>query len=82
MAIVKQGMSDWPDNDRKMTSHSNFKLKFSEKFSDVGRGFFVQFVLIWEVWLPGVIIYLKILKEGTSHWPSNDGKMTLHSNFK
>ena len=31
MAIVKQEMSDWPGNDEKMTSYSNFKVKFSEK---------------------------------------------------
>ena len=30
MAIVKQEMSDWPGNDEKMMSYSNFKLKFSE----------------------------------------------------
>ena len=31
MAIAKQEMSDWPGNDEKMTSYSNFKGKFSEK---------------------------------------------------
>ena len=32
-------MSDWPGNDRKMTSHSNFKLRFSESYLDLVRGF-------------------------------------------
>ena len=32
-------MSDWPWNDGKMTSHSNFKLRFSEKILDMVRGF-------------------------------------------
>ena len=30
MAIVKQGMSDWPGNDGKITSHSNLKLSVSK----------------------------------------------------
>ena len=37
--IVMQGMSDWVGNDRKMTSHNNFKLKCSKGFLDLGRGF-------------------------------------------
>ena len=41
-----QGMSDWLGNDRKMTSHNNFKLKCSKGFLDVGRGFLFQFVLL------------------------------------
>ena len=41
--IVKLGMSVWPENDRKMTSHSNFKLRFSEKPLDVVRRFLFQF---------------------------------------
>ena len=44
--MVKQGMSDWPANDGKMTSHNNFELRFSEKFFDQGRGFLFQFGLI------------------------------------
>ena len=39
-------MSDWPGNDRKMTSHSNFKLRFSERPLDEVRGFLFQFVVI------------------------------------
>lgn len=26
--ILKHGMKDWPDKDRKMMLHSNFKLSF------------------------------------------------------
>ena len=84
MTVIKQGMSNWPGNGRKVTSHNNFKLRFSERSLDVVRGFLFQFGLIWKVWLPEVIIYLKIgiLKEGTPHWLSNDGKMTSHSKVK
>ena len=39
MAIVKQGMSDWPGNDEKMTSQSNVKLRSSERALDLIRGF-------------------------------------------
>ena len=39
MAIVKQGISDWSGNDGKMTSHSDFKLKLSESYLDLNRGF-------------------------------------------
>ena len=47
MVIVKQGMSDWPGNEENMTSHSNFKERFSRKFLYLVRGFFV---LIWFNW--------------------------------
>ena len=33
-------MSDWPDNDGKMTSHSNFKLTFFKRSLDLLRGVF------------------------------------------
>ena len=56
LTIKKQTISDLPDNDRKMTSYSNFKLRFSERSLDVIRGFLFQFGVIWKVWLPGVII--------------------------
>ena len=36
-------MSDWPGNDTKMTSHRNFKLRFSESSLDLVRGFLFQF---------------------------------------
>ena len=36
---VKQGMSDWLGNGREITSHSNFKLRLSEKPLDVIRDF-------------------------------------------
>ena len=49
-------MSDWPENDKKMTSYSNFKRIFSERSLDVFRGILFQFDVIWEVWLPGVIL--------------------------
>ena len=32
MAIVKQGMSDWPGNDKKMTSHRMFQQRFYVMF--------------------------------------------------
>ena len=37
--MLKEGMSDWLGNDRKMTSHRNFKLKFSKRSLDLVRGF-------------------------------------------
>ena len=36
---VKQEMSNWPENDRKMTSNSNFKMKFSQRSLDSVKGF-------------------------------------------
>ena len=77
MAIVKQGMPGWQGNDGKMTSQSNFK-RFSQ---DLIRGFYYEFDVIWEVWLPWVLIWLKldIVKQGMSDWPGNDGDMTSHS---
>ena len=32
-------MSDWPGNDKEMTSHSNFKLRFFERSLDLVRDF-------------------------------------------
>ena len=49
-------MSDWPDNVGKITSHSNFKLRYSERSVDVVRAFMFQFDVMSKVWLPGVII--------------------------
>ena len=46
MAIVKQGMPDWQGNDGKMTSHSNFKIRFSERSLDLVRGFYYEFDVI------------------------------------
>ena len=40
---VKQGMSDWPGNDKKITSHSNFRLRFPERPLDIVRGLLPQF---------------------------------------
>ena len=37
MAIAKQRVSDSPGYDEKMTSHSNFKLRFSERSLDLVR---------------------------------------------
>ena len=37
MAIVKQGMSDWPGNDGEMTSHSNSRLSTSKRSWGVDR---------------------------------------------
>ena len=58
--IVKEGIWDLPSNNRKMTSHSNFKVKFSERPLDLVRGSSFQFYVISEVWLPWVLIWLKI----------------------
>ena len=33
-------MSDWPGNDRKMTLHSNFKIRNFKNFLNVARGFY------------------------------------------
>ena len=60
MAILKEVMSHWSDNGRKITSHRISKLRFSERSLDLIRGFQIVFDIIGEVWLPGVIIYLKI----------------------
>ena len=44
-----------------MNPQSNFKLRFSERSLDVVRGFLFQFGgVTWEVWLPGVLILLKV----------------------
>ena len=37
--IVMQGIWDLPGNDGKMTSHDNFKLRFSESSLDLVRDF-------------------------------------------
>ena len=60
MPTVKQGMSHWPGNDGKMTSHSNFKVTFSKRPLHLVRGCLFQFSLIWEVLLSWVLIWLKI----------------------
>ena len=39
MAIVKQEMLDWLGNDGKITSQSNFKIKFSKGYLDIVTGF-------------------------------------------
>ena len=49
--IIKQGVSDSPGNDRKMTPHSNFKVRFFEKPLDVVGGLLFQFGVLWKVWL-------------------------------
>ena len=83
MGILKEGMLHWLGNDKNITALRNFKLKFSGTSLDLVWGFWFPFEVIWEVWLPGVIIYLKIcLKEGLSHLLSNDRKMTLHRHLK
>lgn len=38
-AILKQGMVDWPGNDRDMTLGSRVKLKVSKSYRDVVIGF-------------------------------------------
>ena len=44
--ILMHGMSDWSGNDGKTTSHNNFKLRFSERFLDLVRGFSLKFGVI------------------------------------
>ena len=46
MAFVEQETSDSPGNDGKMTSHSNFRLRFSKKPLNLVKGLF-QFGVIW-----------------------------------
>ena len=43
---VKQGMSDCRGNGRKITSHSNCKLRFSERLLDIVRELLSQFGVI------------------------------------
>ena len=49
-------MPNWPGDNKKITSHSNFKLRFSKKLLDLVRGLLFEFGVIEEVWLPVVII--------------------------
>ena len=35
LAIVKRGMTDWPDNEGKMRSHSNFQLSFYNRHWEI-----------------------------------------------
>ena len=56
MAMVKQRLLDCLDNDEKMSSHSNFNLRFSERLLVVVRSFLFQFGVVWEVSWSGVII--------------------------
>ena len=67
-----------------MTLHWNFKLEFSKRTLDLIRGFLFYFGVIWDVWLPVLIISEKmvIVKQGMSDWLGSDGKMTSRNNFK
>ena len=82
LGIVMHGMSDWLGNDGKRTWHNNFELRFLKKSLDLVRGFLFQFSLIWEVWLPLVIIWVKNdhFKIKIVDWPGIDEEMTSHSN--
>ena len=82
--IVKQKMLNWLGNNGKMPWHTNFKITFSKRFLDLVRTFLFQFGVIWEVWLPLLIIWLKIghCKAKNVKFPGNDGKKTWQSNFK
>ena len=53
-------MSDWPVSDRKMASHSNFKLRFCKRSLDLVWAFLFQFGMTGEVSLPRVIFQLKV----------------------
>ena len=46
IAVVKQGLLDWPGNDGKTTSHSNFNLRFSERLYVVVRSVLFQFDVV------------------------------------
>ena len=39
MAIVTQGITDWPGTNGKLTSDSSLKLRFSKSSRDEVRGF-------------------------------------------
>ena len=41
-----EGMSDWPGNDGKRTSHNSIKLRFSERSLDPVGDFLFQFGVI------------------------------------
>ena len=74
-------------NDGKMTRHSNFKLRFSERSLDLGRGFYELCMNFMRFDKCGFHGYssdwkLDIVKQGMSDWPGNDGKMTSRSYFK
>ena len=43
---LKKERLHWPDMDKKMTSHSSFKLRYSKTSLDVVRGFLFQFSVI------------------------------------
>ena len=60
MAILKERAFHWPGTDGKMTSHSNFKVRFSESSLDLVTGLLFQFGAIREVWFPLVLLWLKI----------------------
>ena len=53
-------MLGWLSNHEKITSQSNFKLRFSRKFWDVVRGFLLE---------PGVICLAAIDNHQTEKWP-------------
>ena len=37
MSITDQGMSDWAENEAKLTSHNNFKRSFTKRPQDLDR---------------------------------------------
>ena len=83
MAIVKQGTSDWSGNNRKMTSHNNFKVRFSKRNLVLVRGFSMNLMRFDNFRLHGKSSHEKsdIVKQEMSDLPGNNGKMTSHSNF-
>ena len=84
--IVKPGMSDWPDNDWKITSRRNFKLRFSERSLDIVRSFFFEFIVFNYFCCQWYLSKWKmsILKLGMLHWSDSDriATSTSHSNVK
>lgn len=52
-------MTDGPRNEVKMMSDNSLKLRFSESSWNVSRGFWFQFGVILEVWLPEVGHFVK-----------------------
>ena len=71
LTIAKQGMTDWLGSDEKTTSDSSLKLTFYKGSSDAVRKFWYQFGMIWDICVPGVLIWLKI-----SHYKIRNGELT------
>ena len=80
LATIKEGISDWPDNDGKKRSI----YKFFWKTLGFSWAFLFSFDVIWEVWLPRVIISLKVgyCKRKNVGLTRQRWDITSHSTFK